>query len=831
MYADDDFKKGKAKPIVALVVLAVVAVGALLFVTMGAEKEAEVLTPEKAALEKKRILVLPEQEQIAEFRKYAASSVSPFLKEEGLKRLAWAGDPAGVDLAIAALKDPEQKIRSQAALALSEYGLPAAEKAKPALLQALKEGGAESKPQIAWALVSLREASAFTDIMALYRLGHLSKVQKLNGGLAFDPEKIVQLISIDQLASMHNDESPAVRQLVATVLSRSADPKYTDQLITLVKDNDKSVAHQAAPGLGKLGDARARQPLVDAMRGLSAEEREPYLVALRDGTGTAGLVVAFDTVSTETKKREWHQTEQIFKMIDNLADPGGGDALAGFAEKAEHPHWQYRIGKALAEIGDLRAVPLLAKRLRQDEQKVYSDETDYEQLLKRNNDERRVAARMLSDLAVLYPDKRDQIRSQSELAVWQWNTSLPLPHANGLRALSAMGSEVHLTKLREWADPKEKLPLEGQQPPMPDAWVIAQSALRYIGWMKDERSWKVLEDQLQRRDKKLDITQEALNGGGIAILGMTLRGLGVGASQGFSEWGDNKAFKPLMDYVLEPKEHEEAREQACMALAWVATDDEMIKVAKTIEEHSGADKKEQTIRGCLVQTLVQRPVPGTAAALLPMLKPDIELQLRHQIARAIGKAGLTPEVTSQLFALLKDESMMLDAGLALMLGGTPDVAARALAGLADASPEAMLELQEMWYRSFGYWSHDDLDKGHLFRFVDNAVAMSRVEIKDQPQEWARVQLMRQFDNLMFDNGPHSFTRVVLRKKLIDMAKGSDAAKREGAIRTLRFMGERGVLLFLRDVEGDTGKLASEAYHDLLNPTVAQGVKDIPKDDE
>src|SRR5689334_20961067 len=98
-------------------------------------------------------------------------------------------------------------------------------------------------------------------------------------------------------------------------------------------------------------------------------------------------------------------------MIDLLADPFCGDALAACAQKNEHPHWQYRIGKALAEIGDLRGVPLLAKRLRQDEQKVYSDETDYEQLLKRNNDERRVAARMLSDLAVMNPDQKEKIRA------------------------------------------------------------------------------------------------------------------------------------------------------------------------------------------------------------------------------------------------------------------------------------------------------------------------------------------------------------------------------------------------------------------------------------
>src|SRR5690606_24465874 len=234
----------------------------------------------------------------------------------------------------------------------------------------------------------------------------------------------------------------------------------------------------------------------------------------------------------------------------------------------------------------------------------------------------------------------------------------------------------------------------------------------------------------------------------------------VGASDGFSEWGDNRAFEPLMKYVLDPMEHEEARMQACMALAWVATDEEMIKVAETIEEHSGDDPKKQTIRWCLLETLVQRPVAGTSPALLPMLRPEFELKLRHQVARAIGKAGLTPDVSAKLFELLENESLQLDAGLALMLGGTADTAARALARLADASPEALLELQEMWYRSFGYWSHDDLEKGHIFRFVDNAVEMARVEIREAGQDWAIEQLRRQFDNLHFDNGPHSFTRVV-----------------------------------------------------------------------
>jgi len=157
------------------------------------------------------------------------------------------------------------------------------------------------------------------------------------------------------------------------------------------------------------------------------------------------------------------------------------------------------------------------------------------------------------------------------------------------------------------------------------------------------------------------------------------------------------------------------------------------------------------------------------------------------------------------------------------------VAARAVAYYGTIDPKvrksAIDELQDLYYRSFGYWSTEDLAKGRIFRWVDNAVAISRVEIGDTPQEWARGQLEGQFNNLQFDNGPHSFTRVVLRVRLLDMAKGDDAELRAGAIRTLKFMKEQGVLLALRDEKGETGKLAEEAYHELMNPKVLEGVKD------
>jgi hypothetical protein len=445
--------------------------------------------------------------------------------------------------------------------------------------------------------------------------------------------------------------------------------------------------------------------------------------------------------------------------------------------------------------------------------------------LKRDDNERVVAARMIADLSVLHPDKAEAIREQAEDALIFWIHELPSPHANGLRALAAMGGTKDIEALRQWADPDVPLPKEGQQPPMPEEWVIAQSALRYAGWMKDEKTWPVFEKMLTRKPAELNVTMDGLMAGGLAILGMSLRAVGVGAAHGMSEWGDPKAFDPLLKYVEDEKENEQSRMAACAAMAWVSEQEDILTVAKKIQEYSGNEKPDQFRRECLLETLIQRPMPGTGPALMQLMTKDSAIETRHQVARAIAKSGIDKDTESKLFEMLNDEVLLNDAALALILGGSPTVAARAVANYSDESKKAALEdLQHLWFNSFGYWSTEDLDQGLLFKYVDNAEAISRIEVLQTRQEWARVMLERQFDNLVFDNGPHSFTRVVLRKRLHDMAKGQDKEKREGAIRTLKFMKEQGVLLALRDESGETGSLAREAYHELMNPKIVTGVK-------
>ncbi|KYF51257.1 hypothetical protein BE08_21985, partial [Sorangium cellulosum] len=823
-FADDgNFKRGRFKP-VSIVVGVLLALGAAGAVWLGVKQEGQKMTVDAIVTEKKNIFVLPKKDQLPHWRKWAASDAEPALQREALMQLAWAGDPEGVTHATNALKLPDHRVKGVAAQVLAYYGSPKADGAKPALLEALKVADESDRPQIVWALIELKEPAAFKDAMDQYRKGFLSKVERLGGGNAFDPEKLAGLVSLDELAKLAGDESPSVRQLVATVLSRNAEPKWTSTLIALVKDKDVEVAREAANGLGRIGDETARAPLLEALSNADKDSRQRFLLALRDGIGGEGLVLALDSVKQEPEETTWFQTKQIMEMLRELADPRAADPLVKWIERKKPPlHWQGEAGTRLAEVGDIRGAKYIGERMLADPLKLYKQEKFWEAdeggHLSRTDLPRVVGARMLADLATIHAEKGAELKAAAEAPVALWLKDRPQPHANGLRFLATIRSEKILKDMRDWAFPTDPLPKEGQQPPFPAAFETAQSALRYIGRMKDEPSYPRLLEQLKRKkDPKMDITQDGLQGAGLAMLGMALRAVAYGASQGLAEWGDPRAVEPLTKLIEDEMWHEEARQAACEALAWCADDKTMLEVAKKAKEFASMkEPRKQLIGACYASSLALRPVPGAAGELVPLLTADVELGVRMALARAIGVGGFDEGVQGQLFEKLKDVEVRNAAALALILGGTSDTAARTVAMYADFDKGALDDLKDHYYRAFGYWSDEDFKRGNLYRYVANAEAITRVKVADAPQEWARQRLQAQFDNLKYDNGPHSETRVVLRYRLYQAAKSGDGEQKKGAIETLKFMKEQGALMALRHEPGDTGALAKRAFHELMNP--------------
>jgi HEAT repeat protein len=812
---DGNFKKGRFK--VGVIIVGFLAVvGAIAIFVIGGTKDAEKLSAKQIAEEKKNVALLPLPEALPKYRTWATMDDVPKLQEEAFAQLAWNKDPQGIPLLVKGLASNDHRVRGTAATALLEYGTPAGDGAKPALLKALAESDASDKPQIAWALAALHEPSAFDQVMVEYRAGHLSKVQRLDGNPAFDPEQLAAMVSLDKLASLAGDPSESVRQLVATVLSRNGDAKWTDVLIKLVQDPSIEIAREAAVGLGKIANEKAMQPLLAALNKADKDSRQKFLEALRDGVGGKGLVLALQSVQKTTPDTERFQTKLIFDMIQSLEDPRAGDALYAYIQTNPHPHWKTEAALRMAEIGDVRCVPTLAWRMRQEPPVLYGKVPEEKRMWGDDDKERVVAARMLADLAILNPDKRPQIRDEAYDAVKYWITDKPQPHANGLRFMAAAEATDILPKLRAWASPKAKFPEAGQQN-FPPEWATAQSALRYIGWMKDQQSWPMLEAQLKRRPEKVDATMESLLQGGLAVMGMALRAVGVGAAHGLAQWGDPKAYPALVKYIEDKENNEQSRIEACFSLGWVATDDQMKEVAKKVHEFDKPDPKTQLIRGCYLETMVRKPVPEATASLVDLINDKLDLEVRHQAARAIGFGGITPAISAQLFEKLKDPSVRNDAALALLIGADQDTVRRMMATFNDADPAVLEELKVIYNQTFGYWSDRNYENGDVARWIENARAATRVKVRDSLQDWPKLILERAIQGIDYDNGPHSVTRVQMRIRLLNDARGADEKKRKQAIEILKFMGEKGPLMALKSEDGPAKELARQAFFELMNP--------------
>jgi|GEM_PF-287670 len=819
-----NFKRGAFKPVAILVGLALV-IGGIVLVVFAVKGEGEKMGKDEAAKERRSIYLLSKPEQIPRWRAWADRSDVPALQQEAFAELAWAHDAAGLQSIIKGLASDDHRVRGTAAQATLEYGA-AAEPAKAALEKAFAEGDNSDKPQIAWALAQLHDGAQFDQVLAEYRVGHLSKVQRLDGQPAFDPEVMAAMVPIEKLASFSGDESDSVRQLVATILSRTGDEKWTAQLTGLVQDKSVDVAREAAVGLGKIANEHAIDPLLRALDKADKDSRQKFLEALRDGVGAKGLILALRSVSHATAEREKFQTKQIFDMLRELEDPRGADMLAQYILSNPKPHWRTEAGLRLAEVGDVRAAATLGWRLKQDPLKLYSQADDPE--LRRDDNERVVAARMLADLAVLHPEDRARVLADAEDGAVFWSADLPQPHANAMRFLAASGSPRGLPLLRKWANPATPLPREGQQD-FPPTWATAQSALRYVGWAKDDASWAVLGSQLNRKPAKLDVTMESLNQGGLAVLGMTVRALGVGAADGFAQWGDPRAYPILTKFIEDPNNNEQARVEACFALSWVATDDQMKEVVKKVHDFNKPDPKSAIIRGCYLEALVHRPVSAATAGLVDLLSADVAVEVRHQAARAIGAGGVSPDVAAQLFDKIKDPNNRSDAVLALLIGADADTAMRAVASYNDAAPEAMEEIKTIYNQSFGYWSDKNYENGDVARWIKNAEACTHVKVRDSLQDWPKLILGRAIQGIEYDNGPHSLTRVQFRMRLLTDARGQDAKKRDDAVAILKFLKERGVLMALRSDPPPLGDIARQAFFEVMNPKISEErLPDAPK---
>jgi hypothetical protein len=273
----------------------------------------------------------------------------------------------------------------------------------------------------------------------------------------------------------------------------------------------------------------------------------------------------------------------------------------------------------------------------------------------------------------------------------------------------------------------------------------------------------------------------------------------MGAAQGLAEWGDPRGLEPLLRYIEDPLNNEQARHEACLAAIWIAPELELPKLLdKALAARSTPQEDFRAI--CLLNGFERRP--RKSAGLWTLLTgPD--RAFGQSAARILGRAGLTKEEqTAALDRLPHDDKSHDRVALALLLGADPDAATRAVA-VSRARPGKSMELMELWQSSFGELTFDDLDSGRLFRAVDNAIAAGRELEFAGEQPWPTLLMARSLRDIVYDSGPGSLTKTSLRLRLLRKVEHGSAAERRSALLTLALMDERGVLLALARRTGTT----------------------------
>jgi hypothetical protein len=117
-----------------------------------------------------------------------------------------------------------------------------------------------------------------------------------------------------------------------------------------------------------------------------------------------------------------------------------------------------------------------------------------------------------------------------------------------------------------------------------------------------------------------------------------------------------------------------------------------------------------------------------------------------------------------------------------------------LTALADSSASLVHALAAVGFARAGT-DAAKAKRGTIARWEENAAAIAHVEIGGVPQVWAWKELAFELaQSIEFDQGPHSVTRTRLRVLLRADASGTDDSKRAQAMRILRLLDEKGVLM-------------------------------------
>jgi HEAT repeat protein len=691
------------------------------------------------------------------------------VRQEYINEFAEHHDAEAVPLLIPIL-DEAGPMRAHAARALAQIGSPAADSARPQLLRVLPTCDIRDRAPVVWALAVLGEPQAADAIIEEFAAGRL---QHQHG---FDPRVITNVLGVGRLSTpeLTGHESVGVRTLVAQALSEAATPDVIEPLSQMIAHEQEleetdtsegghsahdSVIRACIGGLGRVGDPRAAAPLFAQMQ-RNPGMRVAVLEALRRTTGARGLAVLLAAATDDATKTD------LVGMLRATHDPAAADALASQLGATDE-HLRMEAASGLAEIADVRAVPVLVQLAQSESLETGRDALDMLKLVH--------SPEVATALIPMLEEERFLGRRASVITV-----------------LGGTGSTDAGRALMQH--------LEGDD---------IGSAAQALAALNYDPAFEALMDMIPR---PRDVDFSAYQGMAGVPHEMEYNNR-TAAVRALGRFGRPEAAEALETIVEDPQDDIRLRNDAGLALGACANDEILETVIGKIQQTD----LDEAARRFYLGALWQHPSRAVAGRLMELMtNPATPPDVRHPAAIAIGYTA-DPSNDERLIALLDNHDMAFDAGIAIVLGGSDAAAEALLAKLGeddDLRQSLQTELMNAENDFFNLVTTELWESGEVYRRLRVAEILNDGD-GDNRQGYAWQTFAARLQSGW--SGVHGLSANDIRQRMLADINGTDPERRALIARVLGAMNATGLLMAARDGGGAGAEDARQVLFEMNRP--------------
>ena len=173
-------------------------------------------------------------------------------------------------------------------------------------------------------------------------------------------------LAVSELVTALRDPSLAVREEAAHALGQIGDPQVVPALIEVLKDPTTGLAGEAAKALGRIGHRQSTPALIEMLADRSGHyAREDRILAIRalgalGGPDAADALMAILAGSDRRDDEHEEEREVIARALGQIGDVRAAPVLASHLADAATPRpLKLALVRALGELGHASALPAL----------------------------------------------------------------------------------------------------------------------------------------------------------------------------------------------------------------------------------------------------------------------------------------------------------------------------------------------------------------------------------------------------------------------------------------------------------------------------------------